>query len=534
MISDDHFWEDERKKIIGLGGQSSRKTYYSELKSNIASLERFKSLINRVSESILLVELESELIVDTNQTAEKLFGLSQDTLLNQNIHAILPNINLHDFHEISSINHHFFLSIPQKSITIPVELDLHFSIYNNQKYCTMIIRDISQKVKQEEENKKLESQMRQTHKMESIGRLSGGIAHDFNNLLTVILGYSDIIFQNKEKLDPTLVQFLKEIYKAADSAKRLTQQLLLFSRKQNPELKPLSVSETIKNFSKMISRTLRENIKVNINIDDIQEVILGDRTQLEQMIMNLCINSQDAINDEGTIDIVVKQISIEPDFCVSISDCKPGKHILISVKDSGCGIPDDIKDKIFDPFFTTKPEGYGTGLGLSTVYAIVKQHSGFITLESEENAGTSFYIYLPISNNNKNMSDQKYNEMIKYGKGTILLAEDNENVRKSTKNILEYLGYQVMAPDNITEILELTRDFKPDLLLTDIIMPVMNGKMLYDKIKEIYPDLKVLFMSGYTDDIINQQGIANLSLNFIHKPFSIEPLSIKISQILNN
>ncbi len=527
-------WSVERQKIIGLGEQSTRKSYYTELKNNIASLERFKTLINQVSEAIIVVDVSSNLIVDANTTASIILNEPIENILNQALHTILPNIEISQFYEESSLNHHLSI-IPKKGQqSIPIEMDFFFSTFNQISYCMIIFRDISQRIKYEEEKRKMEIQMRQSHKMESVGRLAGGIAHDFNNLLTVILGYSDILMHNKEFTELKYVNHINEIRKAADSAKRLTQQLLLFSRNQKLELKPISLSVTINDFSKIISRTIREDIKVIFDIEDIDQIINGDRTQIEQMIMNLCINAQDAIKDDGVITIKVSKINIKPDFCFSVADCTPGDHILVSVGDTGCGIPDSIKANIYDPFFTTKSEGKGTGLGLSTVYGIVKQHKGFITMVSEENLGTMFNIYFPIEQGESSEIKYLSDNMIKKGQGKIIIVEDNELVRNSTKNILEFLGYQVFAPNKFKEIYSLVERIHPDLLLTDVIMPEMNGKQLFDIIKRKNPDLKVLYMSGYTDEIISHHGIIKQSSNFIHKPFTIESLSEKINQLLKN
>ncbi|MBI9097625.1 MAG: response regulator [Spirochaetaceae bacterium] len=376
-----------------------------------------------------------------------------------------------------------------------------------------------------EEKAKIEEQLQQTQKVESIGRLAGGVAHDLNNLLTPILGYSEILL-NKMTDEPQ-TSHVRQIFKAGSKAKDLVQQLLAFSRKQNLDYKPLDLNKIIRNFEKLIERTIREDIVIEINESPIPPVIMADPGQIEQVVLNLSVNAQDAMADGGVLTI---EISV-----VEMDDPDSGTYALLAISDTGCGMDREVQNKIFEPFFSTKGD-FGIGLGLATVYGIVNQHKGMIHVYSELDRGTTFKIYLPISK--ETISETKRKREIKInkkGSETILVAEDNEQVKDLTVAIIKSLGYKVLSADNGSEALSILSEYDEPvhLLLTDVIMPGINGKDLFSRAKLIHKDLKVLFMSGYAATAIAHHNVIETGAQFIQKPFSTGSLAQKIREVLD-
>ncbi|MBN2695410.1 transporter substrate-binding domain-containing protein [bacterium] len=414
--------------------------------------------------------------------------------------------------------------------------------------------DITQRKKAEAEKERLQTQLSQAQKMESIGRLAGGIAHDFNNMLSVILGYSDIIIeQTKDNKD--ILNNINEIKKAAQRSIELTQQLLAFARKQVITPKILNINNAIENLLNMLRRVIGENIKLcwipNNNIKNVKM----DPTQLDQILTNLCINSKDAIlKNDGIITISTDLVEFTKEFCEKNIKFSIGEYVKISVSDNGSGIDEEVLGKIFEPFFTTKEIGKGTGLGLSTVYGIVKQNGGFIDITTQIGVGTVFCIYLPIDDQNINTEkiletnitikqESQENKNI-----TILLVEDEPLILKITSKMLKKFGYNVISTASSLKAVEIVNSYKNkqqnsdnsadllefhskiDFLITDVIMPELNGYELSQKIKQIAPEVKSIFISGYTADIIEFDKISNSV--FLQKPFTIQELISKIEENL--
>jgi two-component system cell cycle sensor histidine kinase/response regulator CckA len=384
------------------------------------------------------------------------------------------------------------------------------------------------------ERKRMEEQMRQAQKMEAIGRLAGGIAHDFNNLLSPILGYSDLLLDDKA-LDADIRQSMNEIMRAASRARDLVRQLLAFSRKQTLEFKPVDINKTVDKFEELLRRTLPEDIHISAELCPDLPPARADIGQIEQIIMNLAVNAADAMPDGGEL-MIRTSLSHPDDEQGAISvDSQPGPCIVLTMADTGHGMDKEIREHIFEPFFTTKGE-QGTGLGLATVFGIVQQHNGKIWLKSEPSKGTAFKIYLPASGDTHvaESADEIQTSTLK-GTETILLVEDNEQVRHLANIILKKQGYNVLVARDSEEALELLgrHDGLVDLLLTDVVLPGMNGKELYEKAVQSYGNLKVLYMSGYTEDLIAHRGVLDEGIHFIQKPFSVRSLASKIRQVLN-
>ena len=385
------------------------------------------------------------------------------------------------------------------------------------------------------ERKELEEQLRQSQKMEAIGRLAGGIAHDFNNLLTAITGYSELSMQRLADEDP-LFGNLQEIKKAGDRAASLTRQLLAFSRKQVLQPKVLDLNLVVSDLERMLTRLIGENIELCTLLEPKLASIKVDPGQIEQIIMNLAVNARDAMPQGGKLTIETRNVLVDDEYARRHIAVTPGPFVMLAVSDSGSGIDSQTQSRIFEPFFTTKEVGKGTGLGLSTVYGIVKQSGGNIWVHSEVGLGTTFTIYLPSTEENlQTYKRESGNERGFRGTETVLITEDEEVVRKLACQVLRMHGYKLLeAADGSEALLICESHLAPiDLLITDVVMPGMSGPELASRLTELRPESKVLLMSGYTDSAIVHHGVLEGGANFIQKPFSTEALAIKVREVLD-
>jgi PAS domain S-box-containing protein len=384
--------------------------------------------------------------------------------------------------------------------------------------------------------KKLEQELIQSQKMESVGLLAGGVAHDFNNLLTPILGYTEMLLAGFSEDDPRYKR-LQQVKQAADRAKDLIRRLLAFSRKQIIELKTVNLGDIIRQFENMLHRTIRENIRIEVLISPSLGKVRADAGQIELVLLNLSINAQDAMPEGGLLTIEAKDIDLDESYTARHPEITPGPYVMLAVSDTGVGIDEKTMEHIFDPFFTTKELDKGTGLGLSTVYGVVRQHGGSISVYSEKSRGSVFKLFLPRMVEERTMIKPlpSLPDGVAHGSETILLAEDNEMVREFASFMLEELGYHVLAAVNPDRCVELAKGYQGsiNLLLTDVIMPGMNGRELFELLKEIRTDLRVLYMSGYTSNVIGHHGVLDEGVAFIQKPFSIVDLSNKLRRVLD-
>ncbi|MGM0418523.1 MAG: PAS domain S-box protein [Thermodesulfobacteriota bacterium] len=389
-----------------------------------------------------------------------------------------------------------------------------------------MIRDITEK-------RKLEQDLQQSQRIDSIGRLAGGIAHDFNNLLSIILGYGEMLM-NKSQNNKDFYEPLDQIVQAGLKARNLTRQLLAFSRKQVMKISPVDVNKIIYGFEKLLKRIINAQIEIKFDLCPEPCIINADAVRIEQVIMNLVVNSRDAMPDGGIIIIRTEIVRLDGENRKINLD--KGQYVKISISDSGSGIEKDTMENIFEPFFTTKERDKGTGLGLSTSYGIIKQHKGNIFCYSDPGKGTTFNIYLPLTNDKyKNLSEHNDKNKEFEGSETILIAEDSNEVKEIACQILKQQGYTIFSAQSGEDALKLIKEnsLKPDLLLADVIMPGINGKELFQEIKKIIPSVKILYMSGYTDDLIIKKGIFEDKVNFIHKPFSFRTLSETVRNVLD-
>lgn len=384
------------------------------------------------------------------------------------------------------------------------------------------------------DQKELEEQLRQSQKMEAIGLLAGGIAHDFNNLLMVILCNCDLMLADMKKNDPHTDDII-EIKKSGQRAAELTKQLLAFSRKQVLQPQILDLNMIIADLEKMVRRLVGEKIDIVTKIRPNVDVVKADRGQIEQIIMNLVVNARDAMPKGGKIIIETMNVALDDNYIKKYSDIKPGNYVMMAVTDTGSGMNKETVDKIFEPFFTTKGIGKGTGLGLSTVYGIVRQSGGYIYCYSEPGKGTAFKIYLPVADEDiisdkdkKDMSDLRSNG------GTIVVIDDEKEIREVIARMLEQEGYEVLAADKYEDVLNFFETRKIDLLITDVIMPEINGDEIGELILEKYPGSKIIFMSGYTESTIIDFSLLDKNKIYLQKPFSRQSLVHSVNEILNS
>ena len=408
--------------------------------------------------------------------------------------------------------------------------------WNAHKELRSAHRKIKNHAKELEEKVQERTQrLLQSERLAVVGQLAGGVAHDFNNILTAILGISQLLLDDLPKQDP-MRDDVESISRVGHRAVDLVKQLLAFSRRQILQPKYLNLNEILREVENMLCRVIGENIMLAVHTDPLLGKVLADPVQIEQIILNLCVNARDAMPDGGKLILETKNVHLDRSYCqlgkVSLS---PGDYVLLAVSDTGEGMSSEVKAKIFEPFFTTKEPGEGTGLGLSTVYGIVKQSNGDILVYSEPGKGTTLKIYLPrISKKEISKEESKVKNLIPLqGKETILLVEDEQDVRNLTARMLTKQGYRVLQAEEGSEALRVAEGFDGsiDLLITDVVMPNMSGKDLASRLQSERKDLKVLFISGHSDRMITHQGIDEREIEFLQKPFTMESLSVKIRNV---
>lgn len=378
--------------------------------------------------------------------------------------------------------------------------------------------------------RRVEEQFRQAQKMEAVGRLASGVAHDFNNLLTIITGFAQLAL-----LEPNPAQSgLEQILRAADRAAALTRQLLIFSRQQSLEVRVVDLNALIHDLEKMIRRIIGEDIQVRTIFHDLEAEVKVDPHQIEQVILNLVVNSRDAMPTGGVLTIETQHHDLDAQ-AAELFACRPGQYFQLSVSDTGTGIDKATLAKIFEPFFTTKSEGRGTGLGLSTVYGIVSQSGGAIRAYSEPGVGTTMRILLPAATEKAPAQARVTDHAVQHGSETVLLVEDDETVLALCSTVLQNHGYNVLEAEDADNAVEICRGYRDtiDLLISDVVMPGANGPALAVELRDVRPTMRTLFMSGYTEETMQQYGFSSQNAGFIQKPFSASALARKVRQILD-
>ena len=506
--------------------------------------QRFRILTDHSYDIILLVNREGNIIYE-NPAANRILGLDIGKRIGasvfDNVHPDDMNLVLNAFHLLfSDINapvQKAEVRVRHRNGTWRIFTVVANNLVDEKKVDAIIVnlRDITDQKQAQEEREKMQVQLVQAQKMESVGRLAGGIAHDFNNMLGVILGRTEIAMTRIEDTQP-LYKDLQEIRKAAERSANLTRQLLAFARKQTVMLRALDMNETVEGMLKMIRRLIGEDIELVWLPDSVLLPVRMDPGQIDQILANLCINARDAIDGVGKITIETGSAVFDEAICYHHMDFIPGDFVMLSVSDNGCGMDRETLDKLFEPFFTTKGVGKGTGLGLSTVYGIVKQNGGFINVYSERDRGTTFRIYLPRHTDKAKQIPNDDKQMHRPGSEVVLLVEDEPAILEMANMMLERMGYRVLSTGTPSQAISMARSFVGDihLLMTDVVMPEMNGRDLAKNILSVYPDIKRLFMSGYTADVIAHQGVLDEGVHFIQKPFTMDDLAAKLREVLDS
>ena len=509
------------------------------------SEERYRAVFQSAMDAIVSVDTAGN-IVGWNKGAEAIFGYSEAEVIDRPATLLMPprfrEEHLAGMARMRAGGEPHILGkiVEMEGVRKDgTEFSIAFSLTKWEiaegRFYTTIIRDISERKRAEAEKEKLQGQLLQAQKMEAVGRLAGGVAHDFNNLLTVINGYSEILLQKVGKESPVFRE-VDEIRLAGERAALLTQQLLAFSRKQVIEPKVLDLNLLVANLGKMLVRLIGENIDLKTVPGKGLGLVKVDPGQFEQVLVNLAVNARDAMPDGGTLLIETANVELDEEYCAQRPyEIRPGRFVRLAVSDTGHGMAEEIKKKIFEPFFTTKEKGKGTGLGLSMIYGAVKQSGGSIEVYSEVGKGTTFKIYLPRVEREAAIPVKDERPLGFFGgTETVIVVEDEITVRKLGVRILGDLGYKVMQAGNGDEAISLARGYgdRIDLLLTDVVMPGMNGSELAAQLVLHHPEMKVLFMSGYAEEVITDQGVLAEGVSFIGKPYTPSALARKVREVL--
>ncbi|MBI5533626.1 MAG: PAS domain S-box protein [Deltaproteobacteria bacterium] len=495
-------------------------------------------LLESAAQGVMTVNGEGRIQM-VNARMEQLFGYRREELIGMMLEALVPE----RFRAAHARHRAGFASRPRtRSMGLgmdlqalrkdgsefPVEISLSYIEREGETESVAFVTDIT-------ERKRLESQLLQSQKMEAVGRLAGGVAHDFNNLLTIITGYNRMMLDRLSPMDP-LRGFGEEIMKAADRAGALTRQLLSFSRQQSARPDVLDVNARVMNMDKMLRRLIGEDLELVTRLDADLEKVRADPGQIEQVLMNLAVNARDAMPGGGTLTVETSNVTLGNDYARTHIGVRPGRYVMLAVSDTGSGMDAETKSHLFEPFFTTKPPGKGTGLGLSTVYGIVKQSGGDVWVYSEPGRGTTFKIYLPAIEEDASPAHASIPPPpLAEGNETVLVVEDEPGVRNLVREVLLRQGYRVMEAQDGHDALRMLEHGgeRVHLLVTDLVMPRMSGRELAQRSLELRPDLRVIFMSGYTSSTVGQHGLDGGSASFLQKPFTPESLANKVRQVLD-
>jgi len=525
---------DAEKLVIVNRDVTERKKAAEALKRSESS---FRSVVEDAPYGIYRASLAGELLL-VNPALQKMLGyetldelvqanLASDVFASPAEHQKINALFLHDPH-FKDIEVEWKRK-DRSSITVRCSGRPVKDESGTMAYLEVFAEDVT-------ERRVLERQLRMAQKMEAVGRLSGGIAHDFNNLLGVIIGYSQVLKKNLGAGNPAF-EYAEEIEKASQRAVALTRQLLAFSRQQVLEPAVVNLNTLVSDMEKMLPRLIGEDIELKLMLDSDLGQVKADRGQIEQVLMNLAVNARDAMPDGGKLIIQTSNAELDAAFVRQHPGSRPGQYVMLSVTDTGTGIDPEIQSQIFEPFFTTKERDKGTGLGLATVYGVVKQSGGYIAVESEKGKGASFQVYLPrIEQTVEVYAESSPVPATVRGWETILLVEDADALRKLAHMFLKGNGYQVLVAANGSEAIEIARQHVGPihLLLTDVVMPGINGRVLAERLAPSHPGMAVLYMSGYTDSFIAGHGVLEAGTHLLHKPFTEEILTRRVRGVLDS
>jgi two-component system, cell cycle sensor histidine kinase and response regulator CckA len=528
---------DPDGQVIGLLGVSRDITSQKRTEEEIRQSQQ-KLRIHIEHTPLAVVEWDLDFRVSAwNPSAERIFGYSPEEAIGQHAGFII----VPKFRELISQVWRDLLAQTGGTRSTNDNLTKSGRIISCEWYNTALIDDsgrvlgVASLVQEVTEQVALEGQLRQSQKMEAIGRLAGGVAHDFNNLLTVILGYAQTL-ADRLPAGSKLADSTVQIKSAAERAAGITRQLLAFSRKQVLSPQIIDLNDILLNIDSLLRRLIGEDVEVltvpAANLGSVK----ADPGQIEQVIMNLALNARDAMPHGGKLTLETANVELDGTYSKEHVPIEPGSYVMFVVSDNGVGMPPEVQARIFEPFFTTKEVGKGTGLGLSTVYGIIKQSGGFIWVYSEPGQGTSFKIYFPrVEEPAQALTANKPADGIQRGTETILLVEDDNQLRQLSASVLELYGYKVLIASGPAEGLAICRANHKEirLLITDVVMPVMNGRQLAEQIQKISPETRVLYISGYTNNAIVHYGVLDEGLSFLQKPFTLTALVNKVRSVLD-
>jgi PAS domain S-box-containing protein len=496
----------------------------------------FQPVVDNADDSIVTIDTRGRILL-FNRAAERTFGYSQGEVMGQNVRMLMPepHQSAHDTYianylqtgqpRVLGIGRELTGKRKDGSL-FPIQLQVSAFELEEQRHFIGMVRDLTN-------SKRLEDRLRQSQKLEAVGQLAAGIAHDFNNLVTVICGYSDIMHLRLPAGDP-MIAMLEEVREAGNRAAALTQQLLAFSRKQMLAPKVLDLNTVVRRVEVMLRRLIGADIGLASHLDASIGLVKVDPGQLEHVLINLAVNARDAMPSGGQLTIETSTVQLTDEN--NPPDCRPGEYVLLAVTDTGCGMPPEVKRHVFEPFFTTKEPGKGTGLGLATAYGIVRQSEGQIVIYSEEGSGTTVKVYFPRVHELAS-EGEAFSIPVERPRGTetVLLAEDEPALRALAEEILQSCGYTVLTAEDGLEAIRKAEEYPGaiDLLISDVVMPHCGGRAVADRVAAMKPGVKVLFVSGYTDDAVVRHGIVEAEAAFLQKPYSSASLAQKAREVLD-
>jgi two-component system cell cycle sensor histidine kinase/response regulator CckA len=511
----------------------------------VASEERYRSLFDTLPLPMWVVDRDSLQFLAVNQAAVERYGYTREELLGMTVLQIRRREDEAYVREMlgedreQTLRGKLARHVTRSGEELEVEISSDDFFYGGRRARLVVANDVTERRRTELALQASQEQLRQAQKMEAVGSLAGGIAHDFNNLLTAILGYCDLALEGIPA-DSTASEDVSEVRRAAQRAADLTHQLLAFSRRQVLKPRVFALGTALAQTEKILRRLISENIALELSIAPNQDLVCADPTQVEQVILNLAVNARDAMPRGGRLHLATGTVTFHEPHAIAGATLLPGTYVMLAVSDTGTGIAPDIRDRLFEPFFTTKPRGQGTGLGLATVYGIMQQSGGGIEVASVPGNGTTFVLYFPVAASERQgdahgESDAPVRrDVASRARGTVLLAEDDDAVRAIARETLERAGYRVLAACDGSSALAMagTHVGAIDLLLTDVIMPGMNGRELAATLTKRRPELRVLFASGYTDNVLEGQGALAPGVTLLDKPFTPAQLEAKVREVL--
>ncbi|MCB2185009.1 MAG: response regulator [Deltaproteobacteria bacterium] len=532
------------QQLIGLGEKSLRKSYYPELRIRLNELERFRALLDQSNDIIILMDASTTEVVDANQTAARLLGqidaqlsnLKMSELIDLNLPFSFEQLRDEARKSAAPIFEGICYFNRQENPRTPIEFTAKLVEFATREYLMFVGRDISQRRQEEEEKRLLQTQLAQAQKMEALGTLAGGIVHDFNNILSGILGYSELALASVRQGQASPRE-LEQIIKFTTQAQDLIKQILAFSRKNEPQLSPLNLNKVIHDVISLVERSIPRMISLKLHLAPGLRLVNGDANQIDQVLLNLATNAKDAMPGGGKLILQTENVTLEEEYASTHLELAPGDYVRLTVTDTGQGMDRDTLAHIFEPFFTTKSLGEGTGLGLASVFGIIKGHGGHIICYSQPGQGTSFKIYLPTLPSGETMGPEQKREVESFPRGseTILLVDDEQFLLEIATRFLETQGYRVLTARHGEEALHLYQEQSAtiDLVVLDLNMPGMGGSQCLREIRQIRPDAAVVIASGYLRDLAVRDISTAGAAGYLEKPYKRSTLLRTIREVLD-